>query len=164
GASSSRTVTGRLPTAVSRSRKSSFWAAASSTRAAASSSASVASRYRTTRGGGPPARARGEQVPPPQRQPAAEELVLGTAQADALCAVPDRERRIPAVVRVRPDLEPPHAVRMPQQRFEITAGLRRDDMDGAGVDGAAAAVDRDELAFVQRLALRRHGPAGLVNP
>ena len=107
---------------------------------------------------------RGEQVPPHERQPVTEELVLGTAQADALCAVPDRERRVPAVVRVGPNLEPPHSVRMPQQRFEVTARPRRNDIDGAGIDGPAAAVDRDELALGQRPAGARHRPGGSVDP
>ena len=75
--------------------------------------------------------------------------MLGPAQADALRAVLDGQRRVPAVVRVGPDPEPPDGVRAPQQPLEVTAGPRRDDVHRARVDDPAAAVDRDQVAFGQ---------------
>ena len=55
----------------------------------------------------------GEQVAAHQRQPVAEELVLGAAQADALGAVLQRERGVATVVGVRADAEAAQPVGAP---------------------------------------------------
>ena len=55
----------------------------------------------------------GKQVAADQRQPVAEELMLGAAQADALGAVLQRERGVPTVVGVRANAEAAQTVGAP---------------------------------------------------
>ena len=58
----------------------------------------------------------GQDHPPDQRQPLAEELVLGAAQADAVRAEPDRDRGVRGGVRIGAYAEPANVVGPLQHR------------------------------------------------
>ena len=92
----------------------------------------------------------GEQEPPHERQPVAEELVLGAAQAHAFGAGLEGRAGVAAVVGVGPHAQPPQPVRSLQQQFEVVAGLRWHDGHRAGVDHAGAAVHGNDIALGQR--------------
>ena len=104
--------------------------------------------------GAAPLRRVGHDHVPDHRQPLlGHEHVLGAAEADALGAELPRLRGVLGRVGVRADGEPAEPVRPLEHRLEVLVDLRRHDGDASEDHAARAAVDRQEIAFSELVAV-----------
>ena len=92
-----------------------------------------------------------------------EEHVLGAAEPDPLCSERPGTQCILRSVRVGADAEPSSVVGPREHRLEVLARPQQHERDGADEDATRSTVDRDEIAFDERVRPETGGSGCLVD-